>query len=89
MIRQKIKIINKLGLHARAASKFVALSQEFSAEISVCMEAADANGKSIMSMLMLGAPKDSVIELKIEGEDEEKALSALIQLIENKFDEPE
>lgn len=89
MQRQEIEIINKLGMHARAAAKFVTLAQTFASEIKVFKEGKEVNGKSIMGIMMLAAAKGTIIELVIEGEDESSAMQHLINLINNKFDESE
>ncbi len=89
MIRQEIAIINKLGLHARAAAKFVGLASQFNAEISLSRDGRAVNGKSIMGVMMLAAAKGSVLELKAEGDDESEAVEALRELIQRRFDEAE
>ena len=89
MLRQEIEIINKLGMHARAAAKFVTLAQTFASEIKVFKDSKEVNGKSIMGIMMLAAAKGTMIELVVDGEDETSAMQQLIALINNKFDEPE
>lgn len=89
MLRKEIEIINKLGMHARAAAKFVTLAQTFVADIKIMRNGREVNGKSIMGVMMLAAAKGSTIELIINGEDEEKAMHYLTQLIQNRFDEIE
>ncbi|MEE4191264.1 MAG: HPr family phosphocarrier protein [Halieaceae bacterium] len=89
MLRQKITIINKLGLHARAAAKFVSCASTFSSTIQVGQAGKLVDGKSIMSVMMLAAGKGTELELQVEGKDEEEALAAITQLIENRFDEGE
>lgn len=84
-----ITIINKLGLHARAASKFVTTSSAFAANISVSAGDKWVDGKSIMSVMMLAASKGMNLHIRCEGEDEQEALSALVDLIERRFDEGE
>lgn len=88
MIKKKIKIINKLGLHARAAAKFVQLAARFASHIEVNKNGRTVNGKSIMGVMMLAASQDTWIELNISGDDEEDALFALENLILNRFGEP-
>jgi phosphocarrier protein len=80
-------IKNELGLHARAAAQFVKIASRFSSEILVEKDSRDVNGKSIMGILMLAAPKGSRIKLKISGSDAQQALVALEELIENNFGE--
>ena len=89
MIRTQVKIINKLGLHARAAAKFVACTSSFSSSIQAGQDGQLIDGKSIMSVMMLAAGKGTTLDLEIEGRDEEAALNALESLIGNRFDEPE
>lgn len=89
MIQQEITIINKLGLHARAAAKLVATASSFASEIEIGRAENLVNAKSIMAVMMLAASKGTVLSLKIEGRDEEAALQALLQLIDNRFDESE
>ncbi len=89
MLRQKITIINKLGLHARAAAKFVSCAASFSSSIQVGQDGKMVDGKSIMSIMMLAAGKGTELALEIDGKDEEEALAAITQLIENRFDEGE
>ena len=89
MIRTQITIINKLGLHARAAAKFVACTSSFSSRIQAGKDGALVDAKSIMSVMMLAAGKGTVLDLEIQGKDEDAALEALTQLIQNRFDEAE
>jgi phosphocarrier protein HPr len=89
MLQQEITIINKLGLHARAAAKFVSCTSAFSSKILVGQEGGLVDGKSIMSIMMLAAAKGTVLQIQVEGSDEQAALTALIELIENRFDEGE
>lgn len=89
MIKTKIVIINKLGLHARASAKFVSTAARFQSHIDVSKDTKTVNGKSIMGVMMLAANKGSELVLQIEGPDEEEMNQALIKLIHNRFDEPE
>ena len=89
MIQREITIINKLGLHARAAAKFVSCAAAFSSSVRVGQGSDFVDGKSIMSIMMLAAAKGSVLQLKLEGNDEQAALDVLVSLIENRFDEAE
>jgi phosphocarrier protein HPr len=89
MLQQEITIINKLGLHARAAAKFVSCASAFSSKIRVGQDGNLIDGKSIMSIMMLAAAKGTLLSLEIEGNDEQEALAALVELIENRFDEGE
>jgi len=89
MLRTEVEIINKLGLHARAAAKLVTLAQTFSAEIKIGKNGQEVNGKSIMGVMMLAASQGSTIVLVINGEDEQQATKYLKDLINNRFDEDE
>lgn len=89
MIRTQITIINKLGLHARAAAKFVACTSAFSSNIKAGVDGQLVDAKSIMQVMMLAAAKGTVLDIQVEGSDEQAALDALEALINNRFDEPE
>lgn len=89
MIETQLTIINKLGLHARAAAKFVGCASAFSSSIQTGKDGKLVDGKSIMSVMMLAAGKGTVLDLHIEGDDENAALEALTTLIGNRFDEAE
>ncbi len=89
MIQTQVTIINKLGLHARAAAKFVSCAAAFSSSIRTGKDGELVDGKSIMSIMMLAAGKGTVLDLQIEGSDEAAALEALQTLINNRFDEAE
>lgn len=89
MLRHRITIINRLGLHARAAAKLVSCTSAFSSKINVGQEGNMVDGKSIMSVMMLAAGKGTELDLEIDGKDEDEALAAIIALIENRFDEGE
>ena len=89
MIQTQVTIINKLGLHARAAAKFVSCTAAFASTIQAGKDGKLVDGKSIMSVMMLAAGKGTVLDLQIDGRDEEAALEALQNLIANRFDEPE
>jgi phosphocarrier protein len=89
MIEKRLTIINKLGLHARAAAKLVTTASQFQANIRISRDSREIDGKSIMSVMMLAASKGTEQQLSAEGEDEQAALEALENLINNRFDEPE
>ena len=89
MIEASITIINKLGLHARAASKFVSCASRFASSVHVMKDGQRVDGKSIMSVMMLAAGKGSVLELEIDGPDEAEALAALEALVADYFGEGE
>jgi len=87
MQSEEFTIINKLGLHARASALFVKTASQFSSEVKVGRDGVEVNGKSIMGIMMLAAAKGSVIQVKTEGEDEERAMIVLGELIRNGFGE--
>ncbi|MDX1823735.1 MAG: HPr family phosphocarrier protein [Thiohalomonadales bacterium] len=87
MIQRQIEIINKLGLHARAAAKFVTLATGFESEVQLSHNGNQVNGKSIMGVMMLAAAKGAQLELLIEGPDEQEAAEKLCELVANRFDE--
>lgn len=84
-----VKIINKLGLHARAAARFVQIASEFESDINVIHGEKEVNGKSIMGVMMLAAGKGSEIRIVASGGDETQALNKLGELVENRFGESE
>jgi len=87
MVEKKLTILNHTGLHTRPASQFVKTANQFESEITIQKGDASANGKSIISIIALGASKGSEICLRAEGPDEQEAIDALSTLIENKFGE--
>jgi phosphocarrier protein HPr len=89
MLKKKITVKNKLGLHARAAVKFVNLANRFRSSVRIEKDDAEIDGKSILGILTLAAVKGSQITLKVSGEDEATALEALVALINDKFQERE
>lgn len=89
MINQQVVIVNKLGLHARAAAKLVHLSSRFASEITLNKQGQQVSGKSIMGVMMLAASKGTEIALTADGEDEHAAIAAIVDLIESKFGETE
>lgn len=89
MIENNITIINKLGLHARAAAKLVSTASAFSSKIKISFNGKEVDGKSIMSVMMLAASKGCDISIMVDGEDETSAMNAIIHLINNRFDEEE
>jgi len=89
MLLEEIKIINKLGLHARAAAKFVSTATRFESKIRICKDGREVDGKSIMSVMMLAASCGSTVEIKADGNDEKEALDAIQSLINDRFGEGE
>jgi phosphocarrier protein len=84
---REFDIRNRLGLHARAAAQLVRLANQFSSEIRVVKDGVEVNGKSIMGVLMLAAPKDTRVLVRASGADAEEALAAIGALIDRKFGE--
>ncbi len=89
MLTQEIEIVNKLGLHARAAAKLVNLAAEFEAEVEIEKDGKRVNGKSIMGVMMLAASQGSVLTLHIDGNDESDAMAQVVELINTRFGEEE
>ena len=87
MITKQAKIINKLGLHARAAAKLVTLASSFKSDIQLGLNGKQINGKSIMGVMMLAAAQGFTVDLTVSGEDEEQAIEALLELINSRFGE--
>lgn len=87
MQKQTITIINNLGLHARAAAKLVATAGRFGSKVEIVKDDQVVNGKSIMGVMMLAASKGTEIEIITEGDDEEAAIKAIVDLINNYFGE--
>ena len=87
MIRRKLIIRNKMGLHARPAALFVEMASKYDADVTLKKDWIEVNGKSIMGVLMLAAECGSEITIRIEGKDEEEAFQALQDLLDGKFDE--
>ena len=85
----QIKIINKLGLHARAASKLSSTCAKFASKITVTKDGKTVDGKSIMALMLLAAPIGTLLEIGCSGSDETAALQAIVELINNRFDEAE
>ena len=89
MIKHEIEIINKLGLHARASTKLTQTASIYNSDIWIERNGRRVNAKSIMGVMMLAASKGSKIILEADGKDEKPAMDALIELINNRFGEPE
>ena len=88
-ISKNLEIINKLGMHARAAAQFVQLASNFNSHIEIEKDNQRVNGKSIMGVMMLAASKGSIVTLCADGEDEEDSINKLEDLINNRFNENE
>ncbi len=84
---KQLTIVNKLGLHARAAAKFVKLASEFESEIMLIREGRRVNGKSIMGVMMLAAACGTTLEVEADGPDEAEAIRRLEELVAERFGE--
>jgi len=89
MPQAEAEIVNKLGLHARAAAKLTQLASGFAAEIWLSRNGRRVNAKSIMGVMMLAAGKGSRVVIEADGEDAERALAAVVRLIAERFGEQE
>ena len=89
MVKEEIEIINILGLHARASTKFTQTASQFKSEVWVTRNGRRVNAKSIMGVMMLAAAKGSIIELEANGADETEAIAALKVLVNDYFGEGE
>jgi phosphocarrier protein len=87
MRQQEAEIINKLGLHARAAAKLTQLAAKYQCDVSLARNGRKINAKSIMGVMMLAAGKGSRVTLETDGPDEEEAMNAIIALIGDYFGE--
>ncbi|WP_192036568.1 HPr family phosphocarrier protein [Halomonas sp. YLGW01] len=87
MPRRELTLINKRGLHARAATKLVQCCQAYQARVIVSHQGREADAANVMALLMLAAPYGSELEIRAEGDEAEAALAALVALIEARFDE--
>lgn len=89
MKSKQVVIVNKLGLHARAAAKLVQLSNQFEARISLKKDSESADAKSIMEVLMLAGTQGTELTVTADGSDEIVALTEIVRLIADKFEEDE
>lgn len=87
MVEREVRIINKLGLHARPAALLVQKASQFESEIKLKRENIEVNAKSIMGVMMLAAEMGSVITVTADGPDEEEAVEAMAQVIQSRFGE--
>jgi len=87
--QKEIEIINKLGLHARAAAKLVKLAGSFDCEIDIEKDNQKVNAKSIMGVMMLAASRGNVVTILADGREEEQAIEAVEKLFQDRFGEPE
>jgi phosphocarrier protein HPr len=89
MIESEVTVANRLGLHARAAAKFVHLASRFSARVTVAKDGTRVDGKSILGLLTLAAAKGTKLHLTTAGDDEQAAAEALAELVRSRFGEVE
>ena len=89
MEKASVELINKLGLHARAASKLSGACARFSSRICVIKDGKSVDGKSIMALMLLAAPVGTRLEITCEGADEKEALQAVVQMVQDRFGEAE
>jgi len=87
MTSQSVTVVNQLGMHARAAAKFVHLATRYEARVKVARDRREMDGKSIMGILLLAAARGSTITISAEGADERDAVAALVALVESGFGE--
>ena len=89
MTSRTVTVVNRLGMHARAAARFVHLAARFQAHVRVARESREMDGKSIMGILLLVATRGSAITISAEGTDEGDAVEALVALVQSGFGEDE
>ncbi|HOK39489.1 MAG TPA: HPr family phosphocarrier protein [bacterium] len=89
MIEEEVEVINKMGLHARAAAKLVQLTNRFKSDIIISLNDLQINGKSIMGIMLLAATKGTKLNISINGDDAEEMMKSIKELFENKFGEEE
>jgi len=89
MRKETVPIINKLGLHARAAAKVVHAANRFSSEIYIGTADEEVNAKSILGLLTLAATQGTTVHIRADGQDEDEAIEAMVQLFANRFGEDE
>ena len=89
MTRRETRIVNRLGLHARAAAQLVRMANEYNSDINLIKSNQQANAKTIMEVLMLGAAHGEDLTVEARGDDEENAVETIVQLIDARFNELE
>ncbi len=89
MIEKELTIVNKLGLHARAAAKLVSLTSGFESDVEISRDGRKVNGKSIMGVMMLAASRGSKITFHVDGNDSTEAMEKIENLLTDKFGEAE
>lgn len=89
MIERELEILNRLGLHARAAAKLVHVSSPFESQITVSQNGEEVDAKSILGILLLAAPQGTQVVVRCDGNDEESAMEAIVELFADRFGESE
>jgi len=89
MLKKSVKVVNKLGLHARASAKLTSAASAFASQVWIARNGRRVNAKSIMGVMMLAAGLGSTVELEADGEDESEAMDTLAKLFADKFGEGE
>jgi len=89
VVKRDVEIVNRLGLHARASAKVTQTAARFSSDVFMTRNGRRINAKSIMGVMMLAAPKGSLVTLEVNGSDEEEAMATLAKLIADRFGEPD
>ena len=88
MTQQDVVIVNAMGLHARAAARFVQLASRYQSRIQVSRDSRSADGKSILGLMALIGAQGERLTIKVEGADEQEAVRALVDLVSSRFGEP-
>ena len=89
MPSREVEIVNKLGLHLRAAAALVQLSDSFPCKVAIIRDGQRSNGKSILSVLSLGAPLGSKVQVETSGDRADEALAAIVKVVGERFGEPD
>ena len=87
MVEREVAVVNRLGLHARAAARLVHTAGGFSSQITIAKDGEEVDGKSILGILLLAAAKGSTVTVRCDGEDEHQALAAISALFAERFGE--
>ena len=87
MTSETVTVVNQLGMHARAAAKFVHLATRYASRVKVARDRREMDGKSIMGILLLAAARGSMITISADGSDEQEAVAALVALVQSGFGE--
>jgi len=89
VIRREVEIVNELGMHARAAAKLVQTTGKFRSNVNLEKDGQSVDGKSILGILLLAAAKGSRLWVRVEGDDEEEAVAAIVDLVADRFGDDE